>query len=339
MKNLKFLGGAGGAFLSRKLPDGKWSVAEVFVWVIPLLALFAFPGYLVLGSQIFVAALFALSLDLILGYAGIVSLGHAASFGIGAYTAGLLAVHGWGEPLTGLLLGGTMAAVIGCLTALLLIRLGELSRLMVTLGICLVLFEIANKASPITGGGDGLSGMQMWKVLGLFEFDISGRVAYLYSFAVLLVIFIFLRRLVSSPFGLSLRGIKQGIRRMPSLGTPVPKRLVIVYTLGAGIAGIAGALLAQTTQFVGLDSLGFQRSADVLVMLMLGGVGSLYGALVGSLVFIVAQSFLSSLNPIYWEFWLGLMLILLVAFAKGGIAGTLHRFFLRLRKAKSGGAT
>jgi branched-chain amino acid transport system permease protein len=338
MKKSGLFRATGGRFLSRNLPDGKWSVAELLLWTTPLVVLFAFPGYLVLGSQIFVAALFALSLDLILGYAGIVSLGHAASFGVGAYTAGLLSVHGWGEPISGLFLGGLMAAAVGCLTSLLLVRLGELSRLMVTLGICLVLFEIANKASAVTGGGDGLSGMQMWKILGLFEFDISGRVAYLYSFSVLFVIFIFLRRLTSSPFGLSLRGIKQGIRRMPSLGTPVSQRLVLVYTLGAGIAGIAGALLAQTTQFVGLDSLGFQRSADVLVMLMLGGVGSLYGALAGSVVFIVAQSFLSSLNPIYWEFWLGLMLVLLVAFAKGGIAGTLHRVFVRLRNAKDGAA-
>lgn len=304
-----------------RLPDGRWSRSEIAFWLLPLAAFFLLPGHLVLGSQILIAALFALSLDLILGYAGIVSLGHAAFFGAGAYAAGLLAVHGWGEPLTGLAVGGLAAAILGYASSFLVVRGSDLTRLMVTLGIGLLLFEAANKAAFITGGVDGLSGVVMWKLLGVFPFDLRGRTAYLYSFAVLLLLFVLMRRLVHSPFGLSLRGIREGGRRMPAIGAPVRAHLVRIYTISAAVAGVAGALLAQTTQFVGLDVLGFPRSAELLIMLVLGGTGVLYGGPIGAAVFMVAQDWLSGLNPVYWQFWIGLLLVVVVLFARGGIAG------------------
>ncbi|HWA12251.1 MAG TPA: branched-chain amino acid ABC transporter permease [Burkholderiales bacterium] len=308
---------------SPALPDGRWSRREVAFWLAPVAAFFLLPGHLVLGSQILIAALFALSLDLILGYAGIVSLGHAAFFGTGAYAAGLLAVHGWGEPLTGLAAGGLAAAVLGFATSFLVVRGSDLTRLMVTLGIGLLLFEAANKAAFITGGVDGLSGVVMWKLLGVFSFDLKGRTAYLYSLVVLFLLFLLVRRLVHSPFGLALRGIKEGGRRMPAIGAPVARHLVRAYTISAAIAGVAGALLAQTTQFVGLDVLGFPRSAELLIMLVLGGAGMLYGGLVGAAVFLAAQDWLAGINPAYWQFWLGLLLVLVVLFARGGLLGAL----------------
>ncbi|MGH8730451.1 MAG: branched-chain amino acid ABC transporter permease, partial [Burkholderiales bacterium] len=296
---------------------------------------FLLPGYLVLGSQILIVALFALSLDLILGYAGIVSLGHAAFFGIGAYTAGLLAVHGWGEPLTGLLLAGAMAAGAGYLVSFLVVRGEDLARLMVTLGIGLLLYEAANKAAFITGGVDGLSGVTMWKLLGVFPFDLGGKVAYVYSLAVLFLLFLLMRRLVNSPFGLSLRGLREGGKRMPAIGAPVRKRQVLIFTIAAGVAGIAGGLLAQTTQFVGLEVLGFPRSAELLIMLVLGGAGRLYGALIGAALFMVAQEILSGLNPVYWQFWIGLLLVVVVLFARGGIMGAAEALYTNLwRKGK-----
>ena len=298
---------------------------EIVFWLAILAGFFLLPGYRVLGSQILIVALFALSLDLILGYAGIVSLGHAAFFGLGAYTAGILAVHGWGEPITGLLAGGALAAVAGFAVSFLVVRGEDLARLMVTMGVGLLLFEAANKAAFITGGVDGLSGVTMWKLFGVFPFDLSGRTAYVYSFVVLLLVFLFLRRLSRSPFGLSLRGIRENRARMPAIGVPVRRRLVAAFTLGAGIAGIAGALLAQTTQFVGLDTLSFNRSADVMIMLVLGGTGRLYGALVGTAVFMIAQDYLSGINPVYWQFWLGLLLVVFVFFARGGIMGAIER--------------
>ncbi|MWL89955.1 MULTISPECIES: branched-chain amino acid ABC transporter permease [unclassified Cupriavidus] len=308
---------------SHRLPNGRWHPAEFVFWLIPVVAFFALPGYLILGSQILIVGLFALSLDLILGYAGIVSLGHAAFFGLGAYAAGLLAAHGWGEPLSGLLAAAAVAALAGWLCSFLVIRGGDLTRLMVTLGIGLMLFEAANKAAFLTGGVDGLSGVTMDRVLGVFEFDLFGKTAYLYSLAVLFVMFLLVRRIVSSPFGLSLRGIREGARRMPAIGTNVPGRLRAVFTLAAAIAGVAGGLLAQTTQFVGMDVLGFPRSAELLVMLVLGGTGRLYGALIGAALFMIAQDVLSGINPVYWQFWIGLLLVLMVLFAKGGVMGAI----------------
>ncbi len=326
------------------LPDGRWRPIEIAFWIAPLVAALLFPGYLVLGSQVFITSLFALSLDLILGYAGIVSLGHAAFFGIGAYTAGLLAQHGWGEPLSGLLAACVTASIAGFLTSFLVVRGGGLTRLMVTLGIGMLVLEAANRAAPVTGGVDGLSDVTLSKLLGLFSFDLEGKVAFGYSLAVLFVCFVVAKRIVSSPFGLSLRGIREQGARMPALGTPVRARLVAVFTLSAGIAGIAGGLLAQTTQFVGLDVLSFDRSAELLIIVVLGGPGRLYGGLVGAPLFLLAQSYLSALNPAYWQFWLGLLLVGAVLFARGGLMAAAEKLHWRMpwltrREAPASGRT
>ena len=293
-----------------RLPDARWRPAEVAFWLAAVAVIFLFPGHLVLGSQVLITALFALSLDLILGYAGIVSLGHAAMFGAGAYTAGLLARHGWGEPLSGLVAAAAAGTAIAWATSFIAVRGGDLTRLMVTLGIGLMLYEAANQAASLTGGVDGLSDMAVRDLLGVF-----------YSLAVLFALFLVCRRIVRSPFGLSLRGIRDGARRMPAIGSPVRRRLIAIYTVSGAIAGVAGALLAQTTQFVGLEVLGFARSADLLIMLVLGGPGWLYGGLIGAAVFMIAQSQLSSLNPVYWQFWLGLFLVAMVFAARGGVVG------------------
>jgi branched-chain amino acid transport system permease protein len=299
-------------------------------WAIPVACYFVFPGHLALGSQILIVALFALSLDLILGYAGIVSLGHAAFFGLGAYSAGLLAARlGWTEPLTGLAAAIAVAAAAGFATGFLVVRGTDLTRLMVTLGIGLLLHEAANRAAFLTGGVDGLP-LPTASVLGA-RFDLEGRTAYLYSLAVLFAMFVAARRLVASPFGLSLRGIREGARRMPAIGAPVRWRLVAIYTIAAGMAGAAGALLAQTTQFVGVDTLGFQRSADLLVILVLGGAGRLYGGLVGAALYMIAQDQLAGVNPAYWQFWIGLLLVAMVLAARGGALGALDA----LRRART----
>jgi len=317
-----------------RLPNDRWKPLEIAFWLLPVASWFLFPNHLVLVSQIMIVGLFALSLDLILGYAGIVSLGHAAFFGLGAYTAGLLSVHGWGEPLSGLAAAALVAGVFGFVVSFLVVRGQDLARLMVTLGIGLMLFEAANKAAFLTGGVDGLSGMVVAPLFGTFEFDLYGKTAFWYSLAVLFLLFVVLRRLVNSPFGLSLRGIREGGKRMPAIGADVERRLRVAFTVGAAVAGVAGALLAQTTQFVGLDALGFPRSADLLIMLVLGGTGRLYGALVGAAVFMVAQDYLSTLNPAYWQFYIGLLLVLIVLFARGGILGGLEKLIQRVKPAR-----
>ena len=314
------------------LPSDRWSPLEIALWLVPAVAFFVFPNYRVLGSQVLITGLFAVSLDLILGYAGIVSLGHAAFFGIGAYTAGLLAVHGWHEPLSGLIAAAVAAAIAGYLVSFLVVRGGDLTRLMVTLGIGLMLWEAANKAAFVTGGVDGLSGVTIAPILGLFDFDLGGRTAFVYALVVVFVVFVVLRRIIHSPFGLGLRGIREGGRRMPAIGAPVARRLRAAFAISACAAGIAGALIAQTTQFVGIDTLGFPRSADVMIMLVLGGAGRLYGGLVGAAIFIVAQDYLSGIDPVYWEFWIGFFLVVIVLFAHGGILGGLEQLRNRLAR-------
>lgn len=263
-------------------------------------------------NEIAILALFALSLDLILGYAGIVSLGHAAFFGLGAYTAALFAKHVMPDPLAGLAVAVVAAAALGAVTSPLILRGSDLTRLMVTLGVASVLYELANKLDDITGGADGLQGVTIAPLLGYFEFDLAGRTAYAYSLVVLVIVLLLARRLVHSPFGVSLQALRDNRLRASAIGLSVNARLAAVYTIAAAIAGAAGALLAQTTGFASLDVLDFHRSADVLLVLVIGGTGYLYGGIVGAIVFKLMHDVLSAWTPQYWTFWLGLFLVVLV---------------------------
>jgi branched-chain amino acid transport system permease protein len=298
---------------------------ELLPWTVAVGGYFGFADYLSLGSQILVMILFALSLDLVLGYAGIVTLGHSAFFGVGAYAAGIYAAHVSGEPLSGLLVAALAAAAVGLASGLVILRTQGLTLLMLTLAVTALLAEAANKASFITGGADGLQGMEMRPILGLFRFDLFGRTAYLYCLAVLFIAWLFARRLVHSPFGQSLVGIRENVARMQAVGSPVASRLLAVYTISAALAGIAGGLLAQTTQFVGLSVLGFQRSGEIVIMLVFGGIGRLYGAFVGTGLYMIVQDQLAKLEPVFWYFWIGLLLVVLVMFARGGVLGLIDQ--------------
>jgi branched-chain amino acid transport system permease protein len=303
---------------------------EALPWLVAAAAYVAFPDYLSLGSQIVINILFALSLDLILGYAGIVTLGHAAFFGAGAYTAGLLAAHGWGEPLTGLAAAAAVSGAVGLGSGAVVLRTRGLTQLMLTLVIAEILSEAANKAGAVTGGADGLEGMSVWPVLGLFRFDLFGRTAYLYCLAVLLLGWLAARQIVHSPFGRSLTGIRENEARMHAIGSPVFRRRLTIYTISAAMAGIAGALLAQTTQFVALEVLSFGRSGQVLIMLILGGVGRLYGAFIGVPLYMILQDRFAQADPVYWNFWIGLGLVLVVVFSPGGVLGQIVPLARRL---------
>jgi branched-chain amino acid transport system permease protein len=318
----------------------RWSWPELAFWALAIAAFFIFPLRLPSLTQMVTLGLFALSLDLVLGYAGIVSLGHAAFFGLGAYTAGILAAHGWGEPVLGLAAAAVAATVLGFVTSFLVLRGRDLTRLMVTLGIAMLLLELANRERWLTGGADGLQGMQVGPVLGLFPFDLYGKTAYIYTLVVTFILFFIVRRLVKSPFGLSLRAAKSNRLRASAIGAPVDRRLVVAYTIGAAYAGVAGALLAQTTQFVSLDVLNFDRSAVVLLVLIIGGPGFLYGGFVGAILYETAYEWLADITVQYWTFWLGLALVVLVLFARDGILGVvtamLQSFRRRRRKAQEG---
>ena len=314
--------GAAGIFARRH----RYQPLEAVPWLIAVAAYFAFPSYLPLGAQILATILFALSADLVLGYAGIVTLGHAAFFGTGAYTAGLLAVHGWGEPITGLIAAAAAAALSGLLSGLVILRTTGLTLLMLTLVIASMLYEAVNKASWLTGGDDGLQGMQVWPIFAWFRFDLFGQTAYFYCLIVLFLCWLAARRIVHSPFGRSLTGIRENIRRMHAIGAPVAARRLVVYTISAALAGASGALIAQTTGFVGLTFLGLDRSGTVLIMLIIGGVGRLYGAFIGVPLYMIAQDRFSTIEPVYWYFWIGLLMVLVVLFARGGILGLFDRF-------------
>lgn len=313
----------------------RWHLLEYAFWLATLLPFVLFPNYLSLASQIAITALFALSLDLILGYAGIVSLGHAAFFGIGAYTAGIISKHGLGDPLLGLIVAALLTGLVGFATSFIISRFKHLALIMITLGLGFLVHELANAAHSLTGGADGLQGIRIGKLLGYFEFDLWGRTAYTYSLAVLFILFLAVRRLTNSPFGLALRGIRENSVRMPAIGAPSAAHIRKVYTMSAAIAGIAGALLAQTTSTVSLGVLDFQRSADVLVMLVLGGAGMMYGGLIGAIIFMVARDQFSGINPQYWYFWIGLLLVVVVMVLPNGILGGLSHLYRMIRGRRS----
>ncbi|MDE2566272.1 MAG: branched-chain amino acid ABC transporter permease [Burkholderiales bacterium] len=290
----------------------RWRAWEGAAWLAMAAAPFVFARQGALISEIAIFALFALSLDLVLGYAGIVSLGHAAYFGVGAYGAALFAKGVMPDPLVGLAVGTALAAVLGLATSPMIVRGSDLTRLMVTMGVAGVLLELANRFENITGGADGLQGVVIGPLLGRWDFDLGGQVAARYALAVLFAAFLLLRRVVHSPLGLSLRALRDNRLRLAAIGLSVQRRLAAAYTLGAALAGAAGALLAQTTGFVSLDVFEFHRSADVLLALVIGGTGWLWGGLVGAIAFKVLHDLVSALTPEYWTFWIGAFLVLLM---------------------------
>jgi len=298
-----------------------WGPLEIVFWALTLLPFYLTPDYLQLASQIAITALFAISLDLILGYGGLVSLGHAAFFGLGAYAAGLFSKHIWGEPLSGLLLAAVITGLFGYFLSFIIASFRGLALIMITMGVGQLMLEAANSAGKITGGADGLQGVKTWPLFNAIRFDLYGTTAYGYSLAALFVCFLVARRITNSPFGLSLQGIRENSTRMLAIGAPNNAHVRKIFTIAAVMAGIAGALLTQTTETVSLETLSFQRSADLLVVLILGGVGRLYGGIIGAIIYMVARDHFSGVNPQYWYFWIGMLLIAVVVFLPNGLLG------------------
>ena len=290
----------------------RWKAWEPVFWLLALTSPFLLKSHALILNEIAIVALFAISLDLVLGYSGIVSLGHAAFFGMGAYVAALFAKLVMPDPLVGLAVAIGASALLGAICSLSILRGSDLTRLMVTLGVALILLEIANKLDWLTGGADGLQGVVMAPLLGRFEFDLAGQTSASYSIVVALVFFILARRLTNSSFGATLMAIRDNRLRAMAIGIPVSSRLVIIYAISASVAGASGALLAQTSGFASLDLFAFDRSADVLLMLVIGGTGWLYGGIAGAIVFKLMQDLISAITPQYWTFWIGLFLVVLM---------------------------
>jgi len=305
--------------------------ADFAPWIAVVAAYFLFPKDLNLGTQILVSILFVLSLDLAVGYAGIVTLGHGAFFGIGAYCAGIIAVRWTTEPLVAAAAAVLLAGLAGLVSGAVILRTRGLTLLMLTLGLLLMLEEAANRAAWLTGGSDGLNGVTIAPLFGAWPWDFLGHTGYVYSAVWALIGFVIVRTIIFSPFGRSLRGIQENAARMEAIGAPVRLRLIAVYTISAAIAGLAGAVNTQVNQFVGVHVMSFEFSGAALIMLILAGPGRLYGAFIGPPIYMIAAQSFSNHDPTYWTLWLGLLLIAVVMFGRGGILGIADRVSDRIR--------
>ena len=318
------------AAVRRGFEHHRFGWADTVPWLCIAACYFLVPGYLALGTQVIIMIIFTLSLDIALGYGGIETLGHAALFGVGAYAAGLYALHVSPEPVSGLLVAAVAAAIVALLTGAIILRTRGLTLVMLTLAVATLIAEVASTWKSVTGGDDGLSGYQVAPVLGVFDFDFLSRTAYWYAAAALAVVFVLAKWLINSPFGLTVRGIRDNPLRMRVIGVPVTRRLVMLYAFSGAMAGVAGGLTAQITKLVALDVLGLSLSANVLIMLVIGGAGRLYGAFVGAAVFVILSDRAAAVDPFNWLFVLGGVLILVVRFAPKGLLGAAQQAAIRM---------
>lgn len=306
------------------------AIGVLVILVLAAVGYFLFPNNLALLTRIIAIALLVLSLDLVTGYCGVATLGHAALFGAGAYGAGIAAAHfGITDPIAMLAVGIVAGALAGLVSGVVVLRAHGLPQLVLSIAIVHLAHEAANKASGWTGGSDGLAGIMPDAVFGLWQFDLWGRTAYVFGIVLLLVAFVILRQIVRSPFGMLCRGIKQDPVRVRAMGASVHGTLIKMYAISGAVAGAGGALNAISTQVVGLDSLSFTMSAEALVMLVLGGTGSLYGALIGTISFLWFEDVVSAANPFHWLTIVGALLIAVVLFAPKGLYGSFAAYLER----------
>lgn len=312
-------------------------LAAVLVIAAVAIALyFLFPSSLALLTRIVAIMLLVLSLDLVTGFAGVATLGHATLFGAGAYAAGIAAAKfGLTDPLLMLAIGAVAGMVAGGLSSLVILRGHGLSQLVLSIAVVQLAHEGANKLSAWTGGSDGLSGIMPSALFGLFRFDLWGRTAYIMAVVLLILVFLFLRMVARSPFGMLCRGIRQDPVRVRAMGAPVYASLIQIYVIAGAVAGLGGALSAIATKVVGLDSLSFNLSAEALVMLVLGGAGKLFGAMVGTLVFVWFEDLVSAINPFHWLTIVGALLVAVVLFAPKGLTGAAEALLARIRGGRA----
>lgn len=313
----------------------EWRAGELLWLAAAVASWFLFPNDMALGTSVLIMVLLVLSYDLLLGFTGVLSLGHAVFFGLGAYSAGWLALAGWTEPASTVLVAGAAGAVLALLVGPFLLRLTGLPLMMVTLALAVLVFEAGHKATRITGGDDGLPGIQFAPILGTFEWGLGGQTSYLYVLAWLFVLFVVMKRVVASPLGVMLQGIRENPARMRLIGNRVLPHLTIVYAISAAIAAMAGALFTQANAFVGVGVFALDTSVDVLVMLVLGGIGSLHGALIGAPAYMLLKHFSSQWNPFYWMLIIGLLLIVVVLSGRGGLLGLAQAALRKLQREKT----
>lgn len=315
---------------------GRDLLGLALIALVGLAGYWLFPDNLAFLTRVISVALLVLSLDLIVGYCGVASLGQGALYGAGAYAAGIACINGVTDPVLLILIGAAAGAIMGLLMGAVMLRAHGLPQLVLSIAIVQLLHEGANKASSITGGSDGLSGMSPAPLFGLFAFDLWGRSAYLFGLGLLLIVFAVLRFVTRSPFGMVCRGLKEDPLRISALGIYAFPVLLKMFVISGSVAGMGGALAAIATQVVGLDSVSFEISANALVMLVLGGIGHLYGALIGTVIFMALEHIVAAINPFHWMTLVGAVLIAIVLFAPRGLSGTLDELARLLTRDRWG---
>lgn len=303
---------------------------------LPLLALVVVPlagdAYFALATQILIYIILAMSLDILIGYAGIITIGHATFFGLGAYAVGLLSVAGYGEPLSGLAIGFVIGGLAGLTLGAIIVQAAPFTMVMLTLAFAFLVHEVANQWTGVTGGADGLYGVSTWPLLGLFEFDFVGRTAFYYAAVVMTVVWLAVRRLLHAPLGQAILAIKDAPERATFVGASIKTRKIFVFALACAIAGLAGALQAQVSNFVGLRMIGFELSAEMLIILALGGTGRLYGAFLGPAAYLIAQDALAIRYPDLWQLWFGALIVAVALLGKGGLVNAFAGLAARIRR-------
>jgi branched-chain amino acid transport system permease protein len=305
---------------SAKMPLAPELAGAAVVAVLGVVGYLLFPDDLAFLTRLISITFLVLSLDLVTGYCGVATLGQGALFGVSAYAAGNACIAGITDPVALIFVGVVAGALTGLLSGTLVTRFRGLPQLVISIAFGQLVAALSNKLSFLTGGSDALSGIVPGPVFGRFAFDMYSRTAFAFSAVVLAIVFALLIRFVRSPFGLLCRGIKDDDLRAQMIGASVYPRLVVMYGVSGGVAGVGGALTAITTGVVGLDGVGFERSAEALVMLVLGGAGNLWGALAGAIVFQIFEHIVSATNPFHWMTLVGLLLILIVVFAPKGLS-------------------
>jgi branched-chain amino acid transport system permease protein len=320
----------------KRVPFAREAAGALTILALGAVGYFLYPDDLAFLTRLIGIAFLVLSLDLVTGYCGVATLGHAAQFGVGAYAAGIACIRGVTDPVALLGVGLVAGTIMGLISGALITRFRGLPQLVLSIAVGQLVAGLANKLSWLTGGSDGLSGIEPGKVFGVFGFDMYSRTGYLFSLAVLVVTFVVLQRFVRSPFGLMCRGIKDDDLRAKMIGVSIYPRLVAMYGVAGAVAGIGGALTAISTGVVGLDSVSFERSAEVLVMLVLGGAGHLWGALAGTVIFMIFEHVVAAANPFHWMTMVGLLLILIVVFAPRGLIAPVMSLWTKMtRKGKA----
>ncbi|SDO24047.1 branched-chain amino acid transport system permease protein [Cryobacterium flavum] len=315
----------------------RWAIRIVIIVALALAPFLLNTFRLSLLSEILILGLAAVSLSVLVGVTGLPSLGHAAFYGLGGYAAGLLSVHATDSAILGLL----VAAVVGIIFAIpagwLSVRTTGIVFLMLSLAFAELLFSLSQSLRWLTGGSDGLAGIRNPVLLPGIELStVPSR--YYYIAAVVVVVYIMVRRFVDSPFGHALSGINSNALRMDALGYNVSHYRRVAYSVAGVVGAVAGALNVQNARFVAPENFGFMTSAFLLVMVILGGVKRLHGALAGAAILVVARDELSSRFD-SWELGLGLILVLVIYFLPGGVASIVERIAAPFKKRREPRAT